>query len=170
MGLCAHFLWNEQSGVEKMQTEQQLRASLAPVFEKMGLEYVGSQFFTENGQRSLRIFIDCEGGVSSDDCAKAIRQAQAVLSVDDSGFGDYSLEVSSPGLDRLLFSTHDFDRYKGREAKVWLRQAWDGRRRFTGTIQAVDVQANAITFMVNGMGEFQCTYEDMEKARLVPNI
>lgn len=150
-----------------MLTTAQLREHLQPVLAAMGYEYVGNEFFTQGDHQGLRLYVDCEGGMSADDCAQASRQVLSILAVEDPRYGNYEVEVSSPGLDRLLFSETDFQRFQGERVWVRLHHSVQGRRKWEGLIQAVDqgrivlmVDSEAVTFNFN----------DVDKARLVPNI
>jgi ribosome maturation factor RimP len=151
-------------------TEQQFKACLAPALIEMGYEFVGLQFFTEGRQRGVRIFIDCEGGVNSEDCAKAIRQVRAILAVEDpDGAEQYSLELSSPGLDRLLFSIEDFKRFIGRQVRVRLHQPVGDRRKLIATVESVNEQDEVVFKEADGQ-LMSISYASIAKARLVPLI
>ncbi len=86
----------------------------------------------------LRIYIDTESGVTVDSCVEVSRQMSVVLDVEDPIVGNYTLEVSSPGLNRPLFKAEDYVRFSGRQAKIRLAQMLDGRRNFKGIINALD--------------------------------
>ena len=80
---------------------------------------------------------ELEGGIEIEDCAKISRAVSAVLDVEDPISGEYTLEVSSPGIDRPLTRLKDFERYEGYEAKLETQEAIDGRRRFKGELAGV---------------------------------
>ena len=99
----------------------------------MHLEYVAGK------GKTLRFYIDGPNGVSIDDCANASRQISVLLDVeDDVVSGAYTLEVSSPGLDRPLGRLSDFERFVGQQAKLSTRCLVGGRRKWVGTIQGVE--------------------------------
>ena len=108
----------------------------APV-EALGFELVGIGFI--RGRTStLRIYIDSEDGINVDDCADVSHQVSAVLDVEDPITVAYNLEVSSPGLDRPLFTAEHYARFVGAEVTLVLRMAVQNRRKWQGVIKAVD--------------------------------
>ncbi len=115
-----------------------------PLLESLGYECVHLEF--RDGV--LRFFIDQPDGITVTDCARASRQLEVVLDVEDSIAGKYTLEVSSPGLDRPLARLSDFARFEGQEATVKTRDPIGSRRRFTGTLEGVE--DDAIVMAVDG--------------------
>ena len=137
---------------------------LEPAIEALGYELVELEF----PPHLLRIYIDREGGVTVDDCEVVSRQVSAVLDVEDPISGAYTLEVSSPGLDRPLRKETDFIRFAGERAKIELSLPdKDGRRRFTGTLKGCD--AGEVLIEVDGE-EHRLPLADIGKARLVPEF
>ena len=113
----------------------------------------------------LRVFVDKPGGVSVDDCAQISHHLSRLLAVE--GVNYDRLEVSSPGLDRVLRKEHDFARFTGEKARVKLRVARDGQRNFVGVLRAVN--DGKLELEVDGkLLAFELGI--LEKARLVPNI
>ena len=113
----------------------------------------------------LRIFVDKPGGVSIDDCAQVSHHLSRLLAVE--GVNYDRLEVSSPGLDRVLRKERDFVRFTGEKARVRLRVARDGRRNFVGVLRAVN--DGKLELEVDGkLLAFELC--NLEKTRLVPNI
>lgn len=113
----------------------------------------------------LRIFVDKPGGVGVDDCARISHHLSRVLAVE--GVNYNRLEVSSPGLDRVLRKEQDFVRFAGEKARVKLRVALDGQRNFTGILRAVN--NGKLELEVDGkLLAFELS--NLEKARLVPSI
>lgn len=148
------------------QAPEHIQALLEPVISSMGYELVGIDFQAGSGGL-LRIYIDREQGITVDDCARVSHQVSGVLDVEDPLQGSYTLEVSSPGLDRPLFTLEQFRHFIGHQVKLRLRMAIDGRRRFSGTI--VDVGDKDVTVAIDG--EQQVISLDMiEKANLVPEF
>jgi ribosome maturation factor RimP len=90
----------------------------APLAASLGLELADVEFTQEGRQMVLRIYIDREGGVTLDDCSDVSRELAEILDVEDFIPGHYTLEVSSPGLNRTLKKPSDFERYTGRLVKV----------------------------------------------------
>lgn len=104
------------------------------VVEAEGFEFVHLEYQEKGAASVLRIYIDKPGGVNLSDCQKVSRHAGVVLDVEDLIPHQYTLEVSSPGLERPLFRAADYERFKGSEVRVLTFQKLDGRRRFTGKL------------------------------------
>ena len=113
----------------------------------------------------LRIFVDKPGGVEIDDCARVSQHVSRVLEVE--GVSYDRLEVSSPGLDRVLRKDADFARFAGARARLKLRLALGGQRNFTGILRAVN--DGKLELEVDGQS-LAFDLSNIEKARLVPNI
>lgn len=109
-------------------------AKAAAVLEPQGFELVDVEYQREGGQWVLRLFIDRPGGVTLGDCATVSRQVGDLLEVADPIDHAYTLEVSSPGLDRPLKSAHDFERYTGREVRIKTYSPVEGRKNFRGKL------------------------------------
>jgi ribosome maturation factor RimP len=146
-----------------MATLQQVLESTAA-----GLGYALVDY--DQGRRGglLRVFIEHAGGgpgITLDDCERLSRQLQRVLEVEGIQFS--RLEVSSPGLDRVLKKTADFQRFAGERAAVQLRVPENGRRRFVGVLRAANEQG--IELEVDG-ALVSLPFVNLEKARLVPRV
>lgn len=115
-----------------------VRDAVTPIIDGFGLELVGVELTSEGGRAVLWVYIDREGGVTIDDCARVSPEISAALDVDDPIPDAYELRVSSPGLDRPLFRGADFAAYTGREVQLQLSTPVGGRRKFTGAIIGVD--------------------------------
>ncbi|GHA71194.1 ribosome maturation factor RimP [Cognatilysobacter bugurensis] len=144
---------------------------LAPTVSALGLELLGVEYLPGSGSAVLRLYIDVpaaeEGrAVTIEDCEAVSREVSAQLDVEDPISVHYTLEVSSPGLDRPLFGAAQFERFVGESAKLTLRVPQDGRRRFSGRIVRVD--GGTITFDMDGT-EFTVAADNIDKARLVPD-
>ncbi len=112
---------------------------LQPVVASLGLELLGLEFAPHRTNALLRIYIDApERGVTLDDCEAVSREVSATLDVNDPIKSRYTLEVSSPGVDRPLFRPEHYARFVGQEAKLTVNVPIDGRRRFQGPIRAVE--------------------------------
>lgn len=153
---------------------------LTPTIQSIGLELLGVEYLPSPGGAVLRLYIDVPAGAQGDDgaprmvgiedCEAVSREVSAQLDVEDPISGHYTLEVSSPGVDRPLFTAAQFARFLGEEAKVVLQLPQDGRRRFQGRIAAVE--GDRIDFDVDAKPEPQRISVEMgniEKARLVPD-
>lgn len=107
---------------------------IRPIVEGLGYEFVGAEYHPARRQGLLRIYIDASEGVEVDDCARVSHQVSGVLDVEDPIPGEYTLEVSSPGLDRPVFEWSDFSRFVGEMARIRLRGAVNGRRKLHGRL------------------------------------
>ena len=117
---------------------EQIAELIAPTVEALGLELWGIELQQQGKYSLLRIYIENrEDGVSIEDCEKVSRQVSALLDVEDPISGEYTREVSSPGMDRPLFTAEQFSLYIGETVSVRLRTALQGRRKFKGVIKSV---------------------------------
>lgn len=136
---------------------------LEPTVNGLGYELYDLDIRT-GGDGLLRVYIDCEAGIDITDCEKVSKQISALLDVEDPIAGEYSLEVSSPGLDRRLKRAEHFARFIGEEVKLQLLRANDGRRRYRGSIDSV--AGDEVTLIVDGQAVVLAV-DDIEMARLV---
>ena len=148
--------------------ESRVREVALRVAGTTGLELVLAEFLRMGGRLTVRLTIDREGGVTLEDCADFSRRVGAVLEVEDPIPGPYCLEVSSPGLDRRLVKETDYERFRGRLAKVTLSSPLEGRRNFQGTIGGVE--AGEILLEIEGGRIVRLPLAAVEKARLVPEF
>lgn len=144
-----------------------LHDMIAPIAASLGCELWGLEYLTQGRYTTLRIFIDGPNGVSLEDCEKVSRQVSAVMDVEDPITGEYTLEVSSPGMDRMLFKADHYARYIGEVVNLRLRMARDGRRRFKGTI--VKVENDDVLVDVDGK-EILLPVDSIDKANVVPRF
>jgi len=112
----------------------------------------------------VRIFIDKEGGVTLDDCSRFSRDIEEIMDVEDPIPTRYVLEVSSPGIERELYSVQDFERFTGRLARIKLKTELDGQRNFVGRI--VGVEDGTVTLDDRTRGTVTFGHGDVEKANL----
>ncbi|MDH3887896.1 MAG: ribosome maturation factor RimP [Gammaproteobacteria bacterium] len=144
----------------------QLGDMLEPGITSMGYELVGVEFQTGGkGGGLLRIYIDNEAGITADDCQKVSYQVSGVLDVEDPIPGHYTLEISSPGLDRMLFRKQDFDRFAGQLIKLRTAYPIEGQRKFKGRL--LGLQGENVVFEQDDM-EISLPFDQIEQARLVP--
>ncbi len=145
---------------------QQLDALLEPVVSSMDYEFVGLEHISQGRHSILRIYIDAQNGVSVDDCADVSRQLSAVLDVEDPISGEYSLEISSPGLNRPLFKLAQYEQFIGEEIKfkTFRPQLENGQRKFRGIITAVE--NNNILFDIDNE-ILSVAFIDIDKANIV---
>jgi ribosome maturation factor RimP len=147
--------------------QEQLAQLIAPIAQSLGCELWGLEYLTQGRYTTLRIFIDAENGVSLENCEKVSRQISSVMDVEDPIEGEYTLEVSSPGMDRPLYTEVQFARYVGETINVRLRVARDGRRRFKGLITKVE---NGDVFLTVDNQAVQLPVDAIDKANLVPRF
>ena len=157
----------------------EIAALLIPTVSSLGLELLGAEYLPSAGSAMLRLYIDVPADASGqapravtiEDCEAVSREVSAQLDVEDPITSHYTLEVSSPGIDRPLFTAAQFARFTGESAKVALRLPQEGRRRFQARIVRVD--GNEITFGVDAADgkatELVVRADNIDKARLVPD-
>ena len=140
---------------------------LGPAVEATGKELLGIEFISAGKHSVLRIYIDHENGINVDDCAEVSRQVSAILDVEDPISTEYNLEVSSPGLDRPLFTLPHFEAVVGETVDVKLSMPLNGRRKFKGKLVAVENDV----LVVNVDGEdYELVIGNVDKANLVPSF
>jgi ribosome maturation factor RimP len=140
---------------------------IEPVVLAMGYELWGVEYLAQGRYSLLRIYIDKVDGITMSDCEQVSRQVTGVLDVEDPIQGAYNLEVSSPGLDRPLFTLSQFARYIDNDARLTLSLKLDGRRKLTGKITGTD--ENLVLMQVEGK-LFKVPADSIDNARLVPEI
>jgi ribosome maturation factor RimP len=129
-----------------------------------GIELVHVDISGTKRDLVLRIFIDKEMGVTLDDCSGVSRSIEEVLDTEDFIPSRYVLEVSSPGIERQLYSLNDFVKFKGHLAKVRLKSEIDGQKAFVG--QIVDVDGLKITVEDRTKGSVSFSYPEVDRANL----
>ena len=156
---------------------QALTQRFTEILADLGLECLGMEFNPAQGQSTLRVYVDLlddtrvgQDGerreVGIEDCERGSRELSAWLDVEDPIASNYVLEVSSPGIDRPLFSAAQFEKVTGQEIKVVLQAPMDGRRRLRGKL--VSVEGGHIVLEADGkMFEFE--HSQVESARVVPD-
>ena len=145
---------------------EKLTKLLQPLVEELGYEFVGLDFGSDPKNSVLVIYIDRDGGIAVEDCEKVSREVAALLDVEDPIPGHYNLEVSSPGLDRPLFTPDQYERFTGEVVRVSLFAPQDGRRKFKGTI--LGTEGDQVKLELDG-SEVLLEMNNIAKARLVPD-
>ena len=135
-----------------------------PVVESAGMELVQVIFRTEGGRRVLRVTVDREGGVDLDTISDVSERVSRRLDLEGFADGPYSLEVSSPGIERPLRAPRDFERHVGAKVKVKTVAPVNGSRTHIGGLLSAD--AEAITIATDG-GELRVRHADIASARTV---
>ena len=134
------------------------------VAREYGVEVFDVEVAGSSRRPLVRIFIDRTGGVTLDDCEKFSRAMSAVLDLEDPIPSSYTLEVSSPGMDRPLRRLRDFQANVGRKARMTLSAPREGQTFFVGRIKAV--QGDEITLLLDKELELRVSFGDIAKARL----
>jgi ribosome maturation factor RimP len=145
--------------------EQRLTELLSPTVEAAGFELLGCEFVPAGRHSTLRLFIDHPDGVTVDHCALVSREVGAILDVEDPIPNEYNLEVSSPGLDRPLFTPTHFAKVVGQKVEVKLAIPQDGRRRFKG--QLLEIVDDMLVIEVDGK-PYRLLMDNVDKANVVP--
>ena len=145
--------------------EQDLEQLLAPTVRGLGCEVWGVEYFPAGQRSTLRVYIDAPEGVTIDDCERVSQQLSGVLEVEEPIRSDYTLEVSSPGLDRLLFKAEQYASFIGAELDVRLKFPLEGRRRFVGRL--AEASESEVILDVEG-DRSVVPMEQIHRARVVP--
>ncbi|MGR3808717.1 ribosome maturation factor RimP [Pasteurella testudinis] len=128
--------------------EQKIQELVQGSIEALDCELVGIECQRSGRFLTVRVYIDKDGGVSVDDCADVSREVSALMDVEDLIADKYNLEVSSPGLDRPLFTLAHYQRFVGQEIAVHLRVPVLDRRKWSGKLDSVE--GDMITLIVDG--------------------
>ena len=144
---------------------ERLIALIEPVLGRLGYELVELEYAAGRAHALVRLFIDAPAGVGLDDCARASREVSALLDVEDPIPTAYTLEVSSPGFDRVLRTQAHFGRFVGSRVFVELKEPRAGRRRYTGTLLTVDEAGIALEV---DREQVAMAFTEIGKARLAP--
>ncbi|MGB0959733.1 MAG: ribosome maturation factor RimP [Halocynthiibacter sp.] len=139
--------------IAKTTMDQRLAKIVQPVIESMGFELVRIRLMGKEDNRTMQVMAERpDGGIEVDECARISTEIGAVLDVEDPIVENYSLEVSSPGIDRPLTRLKDFDLWEGYEAKLETVDMIDGRKRFKGTLGGVEGDEILITISEGTIG------------------
>jgi ribosome maturation factor RimP len=145
----------------------ELSQLLGPVVADRGVELWELEYANRPGGGLLRLYIDSPDGISVDDCERVSRAVSEVLDEHDPIPGEYTLEVSSPGMDRVLRTREHFARFTGEQVRVEMREPIAGRKRFLG--QLLEVGEREIALSVDG-AKVSLPIDEIHKARLVPRV
>lgn len=147
--------------------ESRLSELLAPTVESLGFDLWGLELLSPNRHPTLRLFIEGENGVTVDDCAKVSRHVSSVLDVEDPIQGEYTLEVSSPGIDRLLFKPAQYALYVGEPIEVRLRFPFEGRRKFRGWLMGLEEEDVVVRVDDH---DYLLPLKQIDRARVQPRL
>lgn len=134
-----------------------------PVVTELGYQLWGCEYLPQGKHSLLRVYIDKEGGIGISDCEIVSRQISALLDVEDPIPGNYSLEVSSPGLTRPMFYKEHYEQYVGHSVQLKLYKPINGSRKLVAVIEAVN--EDAVILRV-GTEEFEVQFSQIVKANL----
>ncbi len=145
------------------QIAEKARSIAEPLCEDLGIEVVDVEYTMERGNWVLRIYIDRPGGVTLDDCARVSRELGTLLDVEDIVPQSYSLEVSSPGLDRPLKREKDFLKAVGKKVRIKTIEPIDGRKNFKVVVDGVE---DGTVVVKDASGKvWRIPIDNIEKAR-----
>lgn len=140
--------------------------AIKKVVESLGYEFVGTERINESGRTVFRVYIDLLGGISVSDCETVSRELNRFLDKHDNLLPErFFLEVSSPGLERPLFTIDDYRKFIGRKVKVRFHEKIENRKHLTAEITGVG--EGMIRFGEEGKPLFEVPFEKIAKARLV---
>ncbi|QSR36613.1 ribosome maturation factor RimP [Marinobacterium iners] len=148
----------------RLKTLQEL---IEPVVTALGLELWGLDFHSAGRNSTLRIYIDGLNGVSVDDCARVSHQVSGILDVEDPIPEQYMLEVSSPGMDRPLYTLEQFQAYAGHQVQLRLRVPFEGRRKFKGLLNGVE--GDEVLLVVDDE-EYLLPIDYIDRANVIPQF
>ncbi|WP_020683561.1 ribosome maturation factor RimP [Marinobacterium rhizophilum] len=144
-----------------------LHELIEPGVTSLGFELWGIEYLAHGAHSVLRVYIDSENGISVDDCAKVSHQISGVLDVEEPISGQYNLEVSSPGLDRPLFTLEQFVAFTGHKVEIRLRAPFEGRRKFKGLLNGVE--GDEVLVVVDNE-EYLLPIDSIDRANVVPQF
>ena len=150
-------------------SQDKLTELLRPAVEGLNYELVGVEHLPMGKHTVLRVYIDSPNGITVKDCSDVSHQVSGVLEVEEPIKGAFTLEVSSPGIDRPLFNFEQFKKFVGSKVKLKLYHAIEGKRKITGVIESIegddinvkDAESEQI---------FQLQIDDIDKANIISNI
>lgn len=149
----------------RQEIADQVAALAAPIGARLGLEVVDVELLGEGRHRVLRVLVDRDGGVSVDECARLSEALSRELDLYDLALGSYTLEVASPGLDRVLRKPGEFVRFSGRTVAVTTYAPVAGQRRFRGRLLGL-VDGRVALHLEDGR-ELRLDLADIAQAKLV---
>ena len=147
--------------------DQQIAEMLQSTVVALGYQLWGVEYTPQGRHSIVRVFIDSPAGISVDDCAGVSAQVSSILDVEDPVAGEYTLEVSSPGMDRLLFKLEQYSGYVGETVELRLRSAFEGRRRFKGVLKGIE--GDEVVIQIDDH-DLLLPFGAIEKARVQPRI
>ena len=138
---------------------------LTPVVQSLDCEIWGIELLRQGKHSKLRVYIDREEGVNVDHCAAISRHVSDLLDVEEFSQNPYTLEVSSPGMDRILFKTEQYEQSVGEQVEVRLRFPFEGRKKFVGVLAGIE--DDSVLVQIDDE-EFVLPLENVQRTRIVP--
>jgi ribosome maturation factor RimP len=151
--------------LDSKEIEAKAEKLVVPVLENLGYGLVACDFLQEGGRWILRLYIEKEGGVTIDDCVRVSHGVEDLIAVEDIVPVGYSLEVSSPGVNRPLRKRADFERFVGERIAVKTSQPIEGRKNFKGVLS--NLKGDDIVMIIDG-SEYRVPLDAVGKAHLEP--
>ncbi len=146
--------------------ELQIEELLTPTVESLGCSVWGVEYLSQGKYSVLRIYIEREEGIDVDLCAQISRHASDMLDVEEiMGSAAYTLEVSSPGMDRVLFHEEQYVSHVGHKVDVRLHYPFEGRKKLVGLLAGVE--DDSVVVQIDDE-EYVLPMENIQKARVVP--
>ena len=142
---------------------------IEPAVESLGFELIGVEYHSLGKHSVLRLFIDGPEGITADDCGNVSHQVSGILDVEEPLKGAYSLEVSSPGIDRPLFKLKHYEQFVGRIIKLKLREAIGTQKKFKGEITHLE-GSRIFIFCEDIKSEVGFELNEVDKANLIPDL
>lgn len=149
--------------------EEKVHALATRMAEECGFEVVDMQLWAKGKRTLLRVFIDKEGGITLDNCETFSRRFEALLDVEDPITGPYTLEVSSPGLDRPLKKSEDFKKNFGKLVRIITKEKINNQSFFVGRLEGIDDQSLRLS-LTDGKGELEIPVSIVSRANLEPEL
>jgi ribosome maturation factor RimP len=153
--------------------EEQIEALLAPAVAALGCELWGLEYMSQGRRSRLRVYIDRAEGVTVDDCERVSREVSDLLDVEDLIPAAYTLEVSSPGMDRILFRREQYAANLGAVIDVRLNFPFEGRKHIVGVLAGLEADEAVVRPLADDPAageEFVLPLENIQRARLVPQF
>ncbi|KGQ69967.1 ribosome maturation factor RimP [Chelonobacter oris] len=144
--------------------EQKIQELIQDSVDALDCELVGIECQRSGRYLTVRVYIDKQGGVSVDDCADVSREVSAIMDVEDLIADKYNLEVSSPGLDRPLFTLAHYQRFIGQDVAIHLRVPVSDRRKWSGKLESVE--GDVITLLVDD-NPYAFAFGNIQKGNII---
>lgn len=150
-------------------SQDKLTLLLKPAVEGVGYELVGIEHLPMGKHTVLRIYISSPEGITVEDCSRVSHQVSGVLEVEEPITGAFTLEVSSPGIDRPLFNFEQFEQFVGSKVKLKLHHAVEGKRKLVGLIDKIEGD-DIVIKELDSDTSFQLQIDDIDKANIISDI